>query len=289
MCIKRRGLGSFIIILHQGTAQEHIILAISRITLYSIVMASISGSTSYHSVPDFQAYYGKEPVLNTSQTGIDSAGNYEETPKVKETVQEVAAAMDVYRQRMKSENYWSLDDPIARNMDNFIEKHLDGNIPRSGPKESIDIDDGVLIIDEKPRSSKDSGFLPPSEKEAESSKDTSYTGTTNSIRRVVDGVTSVLRKPYERVSRNYQRPRTLFEQSRKNANPMPVRETFYHMGNDKYVTVNNFRGRKTVHVRQFYMNANNERCPTKKGVTFTPEEWNQLTKCVKDVNGVLKS
>ena len=250
-------------------------------------MANINGSTTFSSMSNLRSYYGNEPVFSSNKTGIDSAGNYEEPCKTTETVQEVAAAMDVYRQRMKSKNYWSHDDPLARNMDNFIAKHRDGNIPQDGVKESIDDGDDVLIIDEIPGNS---GFLPPSAQEAGSSKDVSHSEPTPSTKRILDRESNVQRKPYDRISsQNYMRPRTLFEQSRKNRNPLPVRETFYHMGDDKYVSVNNFRGRKTVHVRQFYMNTNNERRPTKKGVVLSPEEWIQLTKFVKDVNGDLNS
>ena len=42
------------------------------------------------------------------------------------------------------------------------------------------------------------------------------------------------------------------------------------------VSLSNFKGRTYVDIRTFYEDANGELAPTKKGVTITPELWDEF-------------
>jgi len=42
------------------------------------------------------------------------------------------------------------------------------------------------------------------------------------------------------------------------------------------ISLSNFKGRTYVDVRLFYEDANGELAPTKKGVTITPELWDEF-------------
>ena len=91
------------------------------------------------------------------------------------------------------------------------------------------------------------------------------------------------RKPIAHLPRIYQRPKTLFDKTDTDW------ERVFPVGQEKYVTVSKFRGRKSVHVRQFYMDKYNRVRPTQKGIVLTPQEWNNLTKHVVEVNKALES
>ena len=182
-------------------------------------MDSISTSNAMHIIPDGLTRYENalpklpsycDPGFSGNTTGVDSAGNYDEPQpsKAKEMEQKVAESMNVYRRSMKAKNFWHLDDPIVKNMNNFIEKHLP----------STEKEGGANIQD--PDGDQDGIILEPSD------------NTPTDRRRVIKGQSNTPKKPYDMVTPRHQRPKTLFEMktNRKDPNPMPNRETFYHMG-----------------------------------------------------------
>lgn len=104
-----------------------------------------------------------------------------------------------------------------------------------------------------------------------------------------------LRRPFAHLSKPYQRPRSMFEEKNKNtthnmSQNLPQKldwEKAYPMGDNKFVTVSQFRGRRSVHIRQFFTDMNNITRPTKKGLVLTTHEWRNLTQIVDDVNKTL--
>jgi len=54
------------------------------------------------------------------------------------------------------------------------------------------------------------------------------------------------------------------------------------------ISLSNFKGRTYVDIRLFYEDANGELAPTKKGVTVTPELWDEFRKGVADAEVLLQ-
>ena len=115
----------------------------------------------------------------------------------------------------------------------------------------------------------------------------------------LSGLDNAPRRPFAHLPRIYQRPRTLFENRasqtknhaknsfKDNAKQSADWEMHHHIGNEKYVTVSKFKGKKSVHVRQWYMDKTNQSQPTKKGLVLTTDEWKQLTEHVQNVDKIL--
>ena len=69
---------------------------------------------------------------------------------------------------------------------------------------------------------------------------------------------------------------------KKNNSPKVIREKVYHVGNEKYVTVTDFRRKKSVYVGQFNLDRHNRR-RVQKGLELTMEEWKNLITFVTNV------
>ncbi|KAJ8024850.1 Activated RNA polymerase II transcriptional coactivator p15 [Holothuria leucospilota] len=49
------------------------------------------------------------------------------------------------------------------------------------------------------------------------------------------------------------------------------------IGNDRYVTVNVFKGKLYIHIRESFFNQAGRMLPTSKGIALTPQQWFKLT------------
>ena len=265
------------------------------------------------SLPDIPIYCGPA-FLNESQSqtasadnadcnavSYDIAGIFDEAEEMAEPPKtcfhELVESMDLARGYMKSKDDWD-NDPQTENLDKFIDvnlakcrkeadnqKHGLNNMPDYVPDWTLPSENCEnLVIDEDAIATKsvegvdDSGCLQPP----------GVDSTPLEQKPSLNGLDNAPRRPFANLPRFYQRPRTLFERKPKNSTKGDWEKCF-HMGNEKYVTVSHFKGRKSVHVRQFYMDNNSTRRPTSKGLVLTPDEWNNLTLHVADVNNMLSS
>ena len=228
----------------------------------------------------------KRENSNTCQRHYkNSAGNCTESTKL--GFQELAAGLATYRNIMKGRNFQNPDiDPIAKNMENFIEQNLPECKKAGGVKKPITqieiLSDQDLIIDvddddevKENEGVDDCGCLQPP-------------GTDSTPTDQKPPLTSVLgdapRKPFAHFPWIYQRPKRLFEKKTTDSDW----EKVYNMGYDKSVSVTQFRGRKSVHIRQFYNNKYNRSPPTQTRLELNPDEWNNLTLIKTDVNEALQ-
>lgn len=57
----------------------------------------------------------------------------------------------------------------------------------------------------------------------------------------------------------------------------------FELGNNRFVSVSEFRGRKYVDIREYYVDKKTaELKPSRKGIALKPEEWTSLTKQLAD-------
>lgn len=57
-----------------------------------------------------------------------------------------------------------------------------------------------------------------------------------------------------------------------------------NLGEDVFVTVNEFRNKVLIHVRKHERKANGKLLPTKKGASFTTSRWKELLTCLNEVD-----
>ncbi|XP_002165392.1 RNA polymerase II transcriptional coactivator isoform X1 [Hydra vulgaris] len=61
------------------------------------------------------------------------------------------------------------------------------------------------------------------------------------------------------------------------------------LSKQRRVTVDEFRGKKLISIREYYTDKNSgEEKPGKKGISLTLEQWQELVKVVEAVNEALK-
>ncbi len=217
----------------------------------------------------------------------------------------MAETLNDCNEYMKTPNFWSLEEPGVLSLEDYIEQNLakcrskaseekKKRIPKDGEKPEVGLNQNSPITDGKENVTLEHVAL---NKETDGVFDCGDLqppgiGSTPVERRPLQGdnLSNAPRKPFSHLPRIYQRPKTLFEKkSANNVTSTANWEKCFHLGNEKYVSVTQFNGHKAIHVRQFYMDKNNIHRPTKKGLTLTPSEWNNLTVLVKDVNKELMS
>lgn len=59
------------------------------------------------------------------------------------------------------------------------------------------------------------------------------------------------------------------------------------IGNDRYVTVNVFKGKLYIHIREFFFNQAGRMLPTSKGIALTPQQWFKLTEMQSAVDDAI--
>lgn len=64
-------------------------------------------------------------------------------------------------------------------------------------------------------------------------------------------------------------------------------EVRFELGKMKFATVSEFRGRKMVNIREFYMNGEGELRPGKKGIALMPDQWEKLKNNMDEIDEVL--
>lgn len=235
-------------------------------------------------LPDVSPLYGN-PMLSAStdtpdmyNMGVDSAGNYDETCQF-----QLFEDMDLLN--TSGDDISSLTTAV----DNFIqqcrsETDNDGQVVKTSAEEQVEANSS----EKENEGVDDCGHLQPP----------GTNSTPADQKPPLSGLDNAPRRPFTHLPRFYQRPRTLFEQQtnkkqakksfKNNACQTSDWEIHHHIGSEKYLTVSKFKGRKSVHIRQWYMDKTNKSRPTQKGLVLTPEEWNSLTQHAETVNNILQ-
>ena len=56
-----------------------------------------------------------------------------------------------------------------------------------------------------------------------------------------------------------------------------------NIGKDIKIGVTEYNGKKYVDIRKYYKDESGEEKPTKKGITMSPENWNELVNKIDDI------
>ena len=69
---------------------------------------------------------------------------------------------------------------------------------------------------------------------------------------------------------------------------LAVKAKCLSIGNGKFIKVSHYRKKPYVNIRDYATTANGQLYGTRRVILLHPEEWNQLKKCVKEVDQELK-
>jgi len=61
-------------------------------------------------------------------------------------------------------------------------------------------------------------------------------------------------------------------------------ETKYQLSQNRFISVSDFKGKKRVDIREYYLNDDGERKPGKKGISLSIDEWKKLRDQMKDID-----
>ena len=90
-------------------------------------------------------------------------------------------------------------------------------------------------------------------------------------------------------------------QSRKGSNPVKKAKKDSNSDEDsssanswplsakRSVTINSFRGKMMVDIREYYLDENGEEKPGKKGISLSLEQWDKLKKIIPQIDAKLAS
>jgi hypothetical protein len=62
----------------------------------------------------------------------------------------------------------------------------------------------------------------------------------------------------------------------------------FDLGNKKFVSVRDFKGKTYVDLRTYYFDDNKDLQPGNKGISLSPEQWKKLLTLIPDVDDKLK-
>ena len=61
-------------------------------------------------------------------------------------------------------------------------------------------------------------------------------------------------------------------------------EVLFHLGQEKAISVNNFKGKTLVHIRKFFQAGNGQLYPTKTGITLSLDEFGRLRRHLGEID-----
>uniref|UniRef100_A0A3Q1EKI2 Activated RNA polymerase II transcriptional coactivator p15 n=1 Tax=Acanthochromis polyacanthus TaxID=80966 RepID=A0A3Q1EKI2_9TELE len=65
-------------------------------------------------------------------------------------------------------------------------------------------------------------------------------------------------------------------------------DNMFQIGKMRYVSVRDFKGKVLIDIREYWMNQDGEMKPGKKGISLSPEQWNQLKDQMSEIDGAIK-
>ncbi|RWS27304.1 activated RNA polymerase II transcriptional coactivator p15-like protein, partial [Leptotrombidium deliense] len=58
----------------------------------------------------------------------------------------------------------------------------------------------------------------------------------------------------------------------------------FQLSNNRFVTVSEFRHKKRIDIREYYVNESGEKKPGKKGISLSLPEWKKLKELIHDID-----
>ncbi|XP_076875917.1 SUB1 regulator of transcription a [Brachyhypopomus gauderio] len=65
-------------------------------------------------------------------------------------------------------------------------------------------------------------------------------------------------------------------------------DSMFQIGKMRYVSVRDFKGKVLIDIREYWMDQEGEMKPGKKGISLSPEQWNQLKDQIDDVDDAVR-
>uniref|UniRef100_A0A4W3I9U6 Activated RNA polymerase II transcriptional coactivator p15 n=2 Tax=Callorhinchus milii TaxID=7868 RepID=A0A4W3I9U6_CALMI len=65
-------------------------------------------------------------------------------------------------------------------------------------------------------------------------------------------------------------------------------DNLFQIGKMRYVSVREFKSRVLIDIREYWMNQDGEMKPGKKGISLSPDQWNQLKEMIPDIDDAIK-
>ncbi|XP_043929376.1 activated RNA polymerase II transcriptional coactivator p15 [Protopterus annectens] len=65
-------------------------------------------------------------------------------------------------------------------------------------------------------------------------------------------------------------------------------DNMFQIGKMRYVSVREFKGKVLIDIREYWMDKDGDMKPGKKGISLSPEQWNQLKDQMSDIDDAIK-
>ena len=69
----------------------------------------------------------------------------------------------------------------------------------------------------------------------------------------------------------------------------PKEEQRIQLSNSRFVTISQFKSQVRVDIREFYLTADGERKPGKKGISLSLDEWKKMKSQMKEIEEAIKA
>lgn len=74
------------------------------------------------------------------------------------------------------------------------------------------------------------------------------------------------------------------KKGKKEAEPVEVAETKWELGKKRKISINEFKGRKLIDIREFYEADDGTEKPGRKGISLSVDQWNKLKELIPKVD-----
>ncbi|MXQ91178.1 hypothetical protein E5288_WYG006788 [Bos mutus] len=65
-------------------------------------------------------------------------------------------------------------------------------------------------------------------------------------------------------------------------------DNMFQIGKMRYVSVRDFKGKVLIDIREYWMDAEGEMKPGRKGISLNPEQWSQLKEQISDIDDAIR-
>ncbi|TRY65297.1 hypothetical protein DNTS_015448 [Danionella cerebrum] len=66
------------------------------------------------------------------------------------------------------------------------------------------------------------------------------------------------------------------------------KDNMFQIGMMRYVSVQEFKGKVLIDIREYWMDQEGEMKPGRKGISLNPEQWNQLKEQMSEIDDAVK-
>nr|XP_033789232.1 activated RNA polymerase II transcriptional coactivator p15 [Geotrypetes seraphini]XP_033789238.1 activated RNA polymerase II transcriptional coactivator p15 [Geotrypetes seraphini] len=65
-------------------------------------------------------------------------------------------------------------------------------------------------------------------------------------------------------------------------------DNMFQIGKMRYVSVRDFKGKVLIDIREYWIDAEGDMKPGRKGIALNPEQWNQLKEQISDIDDAIR-